>query len=457
MVAEPTVRSTFKPNINQAKLAVLVSTPVDHGGPLYPLVGGAIRGGKSYSGCQLMVDCGLQFPGNRILIGRKDFDDLWVTTMVDFFRILPPEAIGTPYNKTEHTLTLTNGTVYIFHEMKDIDSIKSFELGAYFVDQAEEVEEEYILMLQSRLSWRLPNGRYPRFIGLLSANPAPGYLKKRYYDRWKTRTLNPLDAYIPFLPADNLQNLPPNWMELNTSGRPETWVKRYIRGQWDAFEGQFFDNFDLDVHVIEPLRMDYFIRRVRGFDHGLRAPTACLWGLEIEGDIILYREYYEGNQLPSYHSDQVIKLSKDEFYDYSSYDPALNGVYRENEGVHWTWVDEYRQLGLMKTGNWIPGTKDRMPRYAEMKRRLVIEPTKYHRFSGKLGAPSIYIMRNCEMLLEELPAMSWKSAAEEEDETLKKGFDHAIDASTYLILPARAQKRLPNKVRPAQDFEMVSR
>ena len=167
------------------------------------------------------------------------------------------------------------------------------------MDEASETVHEVINMLKARLRWKLPGGQYPRFFGLFASNPEPGWLKNIFVVPQQQGV--PLDDHLfvqsllkdnPWLPSEYLANL--------RRDNPESWVRRYVDGSWDAVEGQVWPDFDFQMHVLPndecPVDIPYPVKGTHtvlgSLDHGQTNPT-CFLGMYIDQDenILVYDEY----------------------------------------------------------------------------------------------------------------------------------------------------------------------
>ncbi len=133
-------------------------------------------------------------------------------------------------------------SVIIFRHLDEWRNLLSMNLGAFYIDQAEEVDEECFLTLKSRL--RRQN--IGELKGLITGNPK-GH-NWTYYafgmDKADGAQNYSHDEYHRMISAPtiaNADNLPANYIDqLMKSYSPE-WFARYVKGSWDAFEGQIFD------------------------------------------------------------------------------------------------------------------------------------------------------------------------------------------------------------------------
>ncbi len=144
-------------------------------------------------------------------------------------------AILEQHHQTENYFKLKNGSYLFYGGLGDdkagLARLSSMTLGWFAIDQAEETTEMHFNMLAGRLRLRLPNIQYK---GLLTCNPAPGWLKKKFIEQKL-----PDHVFIRSLPKDN-PFLPPGYESGLRKIYPPEWVKAMLEGDWSALEGGNF-------------------------------------------------------------------------------------------------------------------------------------------------------------------------------------------------------------------------
>lgn len=211
------------------------------------LYGGAKGGGKSVFGCRwslghsidVINECGL-VPGDHPpvigFIGRKQSVDFTSTTLETWKRFIPADLYEL---KSSEKLIIINNTVAIrYGGLDDSDTIKKFnsmELAFYFIDQAEECDENDIAMLRGTLRLKL-NGVQPKYKGLLTANPAICWLKKAFITAPQDGT-----KFIQALPSDNpfIDTLAYIAQLKKAFGFNPQLLQAYLYGSWDDLDSAF--------------------------------------------------------------------------------------------------------------------------------------------------------------------------------------------------------------------------
>lgn len=268
------------------------------------LYGGAAKGGKSHAlRWEAHRNC-LQFPKLRGLIIRSSYPELERTHLSRIIFDLPSE-LGS-YNSQKHIFKYFNDSILEFgygESRKDFEQYLSAEYDFIMVDEATTIPFEFIVMLKMRLASSRKD-----FIPFFAAATNPGgighvdirafYVRKKGVNSELCPAYNPDEVY--FLPAtvyDNqilIERDPEIIKRLNAL--PEKERQKYLLGNWDIFEGQFFDEwFDL-VHIIEPanyLTYDQLkqFKNVAGMDYGNDTVSEYMC-MDYHGNVIIYDEWY---------------------------------------------------------------------------------------------------------------------------------------------------------------------
>lgn len=213
-----------------------------------PFVGyfGGVGNGKTTIACMRILEHATQVPNNLCLVGRQTFPELRDSTREVFLGLLrqayPQEAYQ--FNKAENSIVFPwcdNSTV-IFRHLDNKESLLGPNLGAFYIDQAEQTDEEAFLTLQSRL--RRPGTKCHQ--GLITGNPLG---KNWIYERFgmddanggTNYSKNPSYRMITAPTVVNAANLPPEYINRLKESYSNEWFQRYVMGSWEIVEGQVFD------------------------------------------------------------------------------------------------------------------------------------------------------------------------------------------------------------------------
>ena len=134
-------------------------------------------------------------------------------------------------------------------------------------------------------------------------NVGGGWVRKRFIDSGPPEVIHETrDAesgvrcrrvFVPAKLEDNFF-IDQEAYDANLSMLDEATRKALRDGSWDVVEGQYFTEFDRDVHVVAPFAIPSWWTRIRGYDFGHANPAAMVWlAFDGDGNGYVYREFYQ--------------------------------------------------------------------------------------------------------------------------------------------------------------------
>ncbi len=400
----------------------------------WTMFGGAEFGGKTRWLVQEILRLMLVHPGIEGLLCRFDYSDLVSPTQArdQFYKICPEQLIRKDYSSPPAWVQLKNGSRLQFMGLKDHNPSSSY--GFCGIDQAEEVPEETIRLIRGRIRQWLGTPLQPHYRMMLTCNPHPNiewYRKAcdQYPDSFR---------FIVSLPQDN-PTFTEDFITERKIAYTEDQYRRLIEGSWDVFSGQALPEYNRDVHVIEPFedwRKDWPVWR--GIDWGLSSPTVCLWlTQDHDGNYFFCQEYEQKDETPDGNARAIAAMSAGIIVSGSWIDPRTAQV-RDNRKQRsqfdtpddgWSVYKEFIRQGVycqLAQGK-------RENRLAVWKKALKILPDRRHFQTMQPGAPQLYIMKNCERLIYELPRLKYRAALQGFNDDILKQDDHAYDAGGFVL------------------------
>ncbi len=285
--------------INLDYSALLKQTLFHQSEAKYRLLIGAWRGGKTTAGDYEGLKKSVLFPGNCGLIGRKDFTDLRDTTLKTFLEICPEDLIAS-YNKTEHHIKFVNGSELYFRELKDGTGLGSLNLGWFYIDEAEEVEENIFERLKGRLSLK----GVGKTSGWLTSNPPN---ENHWIYKQFELSHDPEYFTIHASTYENKEHLPQGYIE-DLEKLPPSWRKKYLEGQYGFTPDgvPYYQGYQEHFHK-KPLQWNSQLPLHCGWDSGRRHPAFVVtqwdgkcWGIlaEILGSNIGIEQFVDTQVIP---------------------------------------------------------------------------------------------------------------------------------------------------------------
>jgi len=248
-------------------------------------------------------------------------------------------------------------------------------------------------------------------------------------------------AFVPSTVVDN-PYIDPTYKK-HLSMLPETERRQKLMGDWDTFSGQYFVEFQRDIHVIPPFPIPDSWQKYRGVDFGTANPYCCLWGAvdPADGTMYIYREAYAKNLTAAQQARAIKGLSvstedKPENYVMSVGDPSM---FNNTAGTGTTVAGQYNSNGVILTR----AKNQRIGGWQNVRRYMAPSPVD--------SVIRLKIFDNCVNLIRTLPQMRHARTNPEDLDT--KDEDHAVDALRYLLgcRPYEVHKRAAKKYAEGAD------
>ena len=412
--------------------------------------GGARGGGKSwivrYKACRMARRYGAPdeySQGIRICIVRRTLEDLRKNHLDQLKIMLKGLA---KYVKDDRRFVFDNGSTIKLEycdNANDIDHFQGVEYDVIFIEEATQFDPEWLKQIAA--SCRGANN-FPHRV-YYTCNPGgPGhqYIKRLFVDRRFEGREKPEDySFIQAKVTDNkvLMDRDPEYIGF-LENLPPKLRKAWLEGDWNVYEGQFFEEFRNDpdhyddqewTHVINPIPIKRHWPIYRSFDWGYRKPFSCGWyAIDEEGTMYRFLELY-GVQKSGNTSlaDEGLKWTPDKVFKtikrMEEEHPLLAG--REILGVadYQIWDAEQGESIAdtgMKYGIFFDKSdKKRIPGWMQCHYRLQFDND---------GRPRFYVFTNCTEFIRTIPTLEYD---EHEDEDLNShGEDHAADEWRYLCM-----------------------
>ena len=409
----------------------------------YTCYGGARGGGKSWAIVRKAALGLYSYPGIRILMLRREYDQMENPIIAPMLAILPSQ--GYRYSKTDHLLTMPNGSQIKFGNMPDYDAAVGgkYQGQSYdwlFIDEATQFTESEFRGLTAcvRGANNIPKRVY------LTCNPGGVghfWVKRLFVDRQFREGEDPEDyRFIPATVDDNVDLVRSNpdyvkQLEL----LPEDIRRAHRYGDWDALSGVFFSEFTPGLHTCRPFPIPAHWRRYRAFDYGLDM-FFCIWvAVDEQGKCYLYREFCKSNLLVSQAAEAQLRLTAPgENIGYSIAPPDMWSRNRESGK---TQANIFMENGvpLVRADN------DRVQGWAALKELLKLQPD---------GTPGLVVFDTCRELIRCLRSLQHDRKDPNDAASQPHEITHGPDALRYFaqtrVLPAQPVSReLPEPVSPS--------
>lgn len=439
----------------------------------YIAFGGARGGGKSWLVRTKAILLSYEYPGITCLIVRKTYPELRENHITPLITILHcydenKDKRFATYNDSKKEIRFPNGSRILFRYCDtetDAQRFQGLECDVLFLDEATQQEE--IIFDKLKACVRGVNG-FPKRI-YITCNPGGvghQWVKRLFVDRQYKPTEKPEEyTFVRSRVTDNyaLMKSNPDYIH-QLEALPTKLRKAWLEGDFDIFEGQYFEEFTLRpslehiqqtgldeqtlkerhlwTHVIPPFEsipQGYPI--FRAFDWGYSKPFACeYYTMDYDGVLYNIAEFYgctgEPNEGVKWDASKVFSEMKR----YEDTHPLLRG--RQITGVADPAIwDKSRgePIADMAVRNGIiftPGDNKRIPGWMQIHYRLAFDEN---------GRCRLYFCENCRHAIRTLPLLQYDETHIEDLDT--DGEDHIADALRYMCM---SRPIAPNKPTPAK-------
>lgn len=273
----------------------------------YVCYGGARGGGKSWCVQHKAVLMAARYAGIRVLILRRTLVELRENHIRPMRRLLRRAA---EYRATDKTFEFPNGSLIVFgycDSESDVEQYQGQEYDAIFLDEATHFTEYQYATLTAALRGAndFPKRMY------LTCNPGGvghAWVKRLFIDRDFRPGERPEDyVFIPAKVTDNLvlMEKDPEYVR-RLDNLPHGLREAWRDGSWDVFAGQYFTEWNRDLHVCEAFQPGVWWRWYVTMDYGLDMLAALLIGVDEAGRAWAVGEVYEGRDRGAGHNGLIV-------------------------------------------------------------------------------------------------------------------------------------------------------
>lgn len=331
--------------------------------------GGWGLGGKSIALCVKMSLLGLRYAGAPMVLGRKVHADLKTSTLPILERVIS-EMLGAAAwergvrgGSNPERFEFANGSAFDFVGFDRREKLLSTEYAFIGIDECNELNKGDWEFAAGRLrSWAAPFRQimgacnpdspahflYPKFqpnlgshriygdereceacrgtgkvqVWMIDDDSGRTWSERSRCDRCegRGRARDVVAEVVVAGATENAENLPPEY-RARLARLTGVYKRRYADGQWVAYEGTIYPNFDPWFHVID--RPEEWTKwggypppgwpRYRGIDFGYVNPFVCLWLTAApDGTFYVYRELYHTRRTVRQHASQIRGAEKEE-------------------------------------------------------------------------------------------------------------------------------------------------
>lgn len=390
------------------------------------LFGGAAGGGKSYAQVIDALVYAVKYPGSKQLILRRTYPELDKSIIRTTMALYPKEIYR--YISSSHTGQFTNGSIIDFgycDSETDIYRYQSAEFDVIRFDELTHFTKDMYIYLISRL--RGVNG-FPK---QMKSTTNPGgighkWVKERFIDVGQAGVIQSFDGqsrvFIPSLVSDNSFLMAKDKSYLKRlENLAEKDRKALLYGQWDIFEGQYFSEWNRDIHVIQPFEIPAHWKRYAAMDYGLDMLAVYFIAVDDVGNAYVYNEIYKPDLIISAAASLIKSYITQPLQAF--YAPPDLWNRRQDSGSSVATI--FAQHGILLTKS----VNDRQTGWYAVKEYLHTDVDERGEKSARLK-----IFSNCLNLIRTLPALVHDAKNVNDVSSVPHEYTHGPDALRYFCV-----------------------
>lgn len=414
--------------------------------------GGARGGGKTWAVREKAQVLAARYPGINIMIVRQTFGDLRKNHIIPM--MLELNGFAT-WNERDMRFIFPNGSSIWFGYCKsdrDLRRYQGQEYDVIFIDEATQITEFQFSSISASL--RGAND-FPKRI-YLTCNPGDvghAWVKRLFIDRNYFDNERPEDyEFIPAKVTDNpeIMEKDPGYVHMLES-LPYELREAWLNGSWDIFAGQYFSEWDRDVHVIQPFQPPAWWRRYITIDYGLDMLAAYLIVVDDHDMAYVVREVYKGRDLGNGASGLIVSDAAAEVRELAGDDNitaylAPPDLWNARQETGRSVADIFAEHGISLTQT----SNDRLDGWMAMHERLRV-------YEDELGmrVAKLRIFPSCVNLIRTLPQLRYDDKKINDVAQEPHELTHAPDAirgfCVYWTMAARVESA-PARIRWTEDM-----
>ncbi len=418
--------------------------------------GGARGGGKSWALRTKLILMAFNYPGLKLLLLRKTLPELRENHLLPMLSMLNGIA---KYKKDERAFLFPNGSRIRLGYCDSENDIYQYQGQEYDVIGIEECTHFTWMQIQFLMTCnRTTRSDFkPRMY--FTGNPGGvghNWFKRLFVKGEYMTGEDPDDYdYIPATVDDNtvLMKTNPEYVKV-LEALPEKLKQAHRFGNWDIFDGQFFDEFrdlkehyrdGVGTHIIEPFEIPPDWNIYRSFDFGYAKPFSCAWwAVDYDGRLYRILEFYGCTKTPN----EGVKYPPDKIF---SEIARIEGEHRWLKGKSIIGVadpsiwDASRGEAIIEAAvrhgiYFNKGDNKRIPGWMQVHYRLSFDED---------GLPMMYVFNTCKGFIRTIPELKFSNTSPEDLDT--DGEDHIADEVRYMCMARPIKPTAHIKLSPAGD------
>lgn len=405
----------------------------------YIAYGGARGGGKSFAARWKVILSAFRYNGIQILLLRRTLVELRENHLIPLQKALKTESKNkseklAEYKEITKEFIFPNGSRIKLGYCDSENDVLQYQGQAYDIIVLEEAthftEFQYQTLTESNRPSGLMEEKYtPRMY--FTCNPGGvghQWMKRLFIDRDYKETEDERDyTFIPSLVYEN------EWLMKNDPGYvrtlenlPEDRKKAMLYGNWDVYDGQFFPEFNRDIHVVEPYKLPDKYRLYRCLDYGLDKLACYHIIVDVENKKRVIHEIYESDLIVPEACERIKETTKGLGFSESDVYLTLapSDLWNTNNQTGKSTSDMFYEHGIILT----KVSRERVAGWLAVKELLQVKEGRNEQNGDPIKYSDMTIYSTCKNLIRCIPLLQYDDKKYNDCSTEPHEITHGPDA-----------------------------
>lgn len=408
--------------------------------------GGSRGGGKSFIARWKAVFLALKNPGIQILLVRRMYIDLRENHLIPLQKMLGCNKKDkrkhiAEFRSQDKEFVFPNGSRIKLGYCANENDVLQYQGQAYEAIFMEEATMFTEFQYRTLVECNRPSGLMKEQIPCrmyFTCNPGGvghAWVKRLFVDReYRGKEKAEDYEFIQAFVYDNkwLMENDPAYVENLENEPDEVRKKQMLYGDWDVYEGQFFSEFNKDVHVVAPHRLPQKYRLYRAIDYGLDM-FACLHiAIDDMGKVYVIHEIHQSNLIVSDAAKLMLTATK--ALGFSEQDIELTlapgDLWNRNPHTGRSTADIMYDNGVILT----EVSRDRIQGWLCVKELMRVFDGTNEQNGDPIKCANIEIFDVCHNLITNLPLAQFDTTKQNDMATEPHEITHILDALRYFAI-----------------------
>ena len=264
-------------------------------------------------------------------------------------------------------------------------------------------------------------------------------------------------TFIPSLVYENawLMENDPEYVR-TLENLPEDRRNAMLYGNWDVYDGQFFEEFDRNIHTMAPAKLPRVYKLYRAMDYGLDMFACYHIIVDTKGDVKCIHEIYEPNLIVSEAAEKLKETTKN--LGFSEDDVYLtlapSDLWNTNSQTGKSTADIFYDNGIILT----EVARNRVPGWHAVKELMRVKTVRDEQTGDLVKTAKLKIYNTCRNLIRCIPLLQYDDKKFDDCATEPHEITHGPDAlrcfATYWTSAPKVEA-LPKPIRMEWTEDML--